>query len=63
MPRYPLATEKAVRYAHRLGLRVAAWTVNEERWFLELHRRGVDGIATDYPDLGVKIREELRGEA
>ncbi len=63
LPRYPLATEKAVRYAHRLGLRVVAWTVNEEKWFLELHRRGVDGIATDYPDLGVKIREELRGKA
>ena len=62
LPRYPLATERAVRYAHRLGLRVVAWTVNEEKWFLELYRRGVDGIATDYPDLGVMIREKLRGE-
>jgi len=63
LPRYPLATEKAIRYAHRLGLRVVAWTVNEERWFLELYRRGVNGIATDYPDLGVRVREELRGKA
>ncbi len=63
LPRYPLATERAIRYAHRLGLRVVAWTVNDEKWFLELYRRGVDGIATDYPDLGVRIREQLRGKA
>ncbi|KSW12712.1 hypothetical protein CF15_04390 [Pyrodictium occultum] len=59
LPRYPLATEKAAALAHRLGLRVVAWTVNEERWILELARRGVDGIATDYPDMAAAVRSRL----
>ena len=59
LPRYPLATAKAVSLAHRLGLRVVAWTVNEERWVLELAKRGVDGIATDYPDMVVAARRRL----
>lgn len=59
LPRYPLATAKAVSLAHRLGLRVVAWTVNEEHWALELAKRGVDGIATDYPDMAVAARRRL----
>ncbi|ALL01578.1 Glycerophosphoryl diester phosphodiesterase [Pyrodictium delaneyi] len=59
LPRYPLATAKAVGLAHRLGLRVVAWTVNEEHWVLELAKRGVDGIATDYPDMVVATRRRL----
>ncbi|ABM80658.1 glycerophosphodiester phosphodiesterase [Hyperthermus butylicus] len=59
LPRYPLATAKAVSFAHRLGLRVVAWTVNEPNLVVELARRGVDGIATDYPDMAVVIRSKL----
>jgi len=59
LPRYPLATRKAVAFAHRLGLKVVAWTVNDENLMRELADRGVDAIATDYPALGVKVRDEL----
>ncbi len=59
LPRYPLATKKAVTFAHRLGLKVVAWTVNDEDLMRELAGRGVDAIATDYPGLGVKVRDEL----
>jgi len=47
LPRYNLATERAVAFAHRLDLYVVAWTVNDVETARELWRRGVDGIATD----------------
>ena len=61
LPRYPLATVKAVALAHRLGLRVVAWTVNSEEWALKLVERGVDAIATDYPDRLALLRRRLAG--
>ncbi len=60
LPRYSLATGKAVGLAHRLRLKVVAWTVNDEKWLRELWRRGVDGIATDYPDRAAKARKALQ---
>ena len=59
MPRYPLATEKSIKFAHRLGLRVVAWTVNDEKTMKELAKRGIDGIATDRPDIARIVREKL----
>ncbi len=63
LPRYPLATEKAVALAHRLGMLVLAWTVNSEEWALRLARRRVDAIATDYPDRLARLRNSLAGGA
>ncbi|QJA06415.1 glycerophosphodiester phosphodiesterase [Thermosulfurimonas marina] len=56
LPKYPLATEKAVNFAHRLGLYVVAWTVNEPPKALELFQRGVDSVATDNIEL---LKKEL----
>lgn len=36
--------------AHRLGLKVVVWTVNEPADMASLIELGVDGIVTDYPD-------------
>ena len=47
LPKYMLATQKAVNFAHRLKLYVVAWTVNDPEKAKELWGRGVDGIATD----------------
>ncbi len=47
LPKYGLATQKAVDFAHRLRLKVVAWTVNDPQKAKELFERGVDGIATD----------------
>ncbi len=40
----------ALAEAHRLGLRVVVWTVNDSDDMRALLQRGVDGIITDYPD-------------
>lgn len=47
LPKYTLATQKAVDFAHRLKLKVVAWTVNDTKKAEELFKRGVDGVATD----------------
>jgi Glycerophosphoryl diester phosphodiesterase len=54
LPHFRLATEKAIAFAHRLGLAVVAWTVNDEATAARLWSAGVDGIATDDVE---KIRE------
>lgn len=63
LPRYPLATPKAIAFAHRLHLKVVAWTINDERLMVEYARRGVDAIATDRPDVAIRVREQLASEA
>jgi glycerophosphoryl diester phosphodiesterase len=42
--------QAAVRSAHRHGLRVIVWTVNDPTAMARLIEQGVDGIITDYPD-------------
>ena len=37
--------------AHRLGLRVVTWTVNDPAQIARLIAMGVDGIISDRPDL------------
>ncbi|MGH3786109.1 MAG: glycerophosphodiester phosphodiesterase [Pseudonocardiaceae bacterium] len=46
-----------VRYAHRRGLEVHAWTVNRVAEMEALLDLGVDGLVTDRPEL---LREALR---
>jgi glycerophosphoryl diester phosphodiesterase len=48
---FPVVTAGFVRAAHRAGLPVHVWTVNEEQTMLELLELGVDGIITDCPRL------------
>ncbi len=48
-PRANIATEILVRTAHRVGLMVYAYHVNEALLAANLIRWGVDAIGTDYP--------------
>ena len=52
----PIVTPGFVRAAHRAGLHVHVWTVNEPATMHELLDLGVDGLMTDRPDL---LREVL----
>lgn len=49
--RLPVHSPSLVRRAHRLGVRVIVWTVDEPTLMHELLDMGVDGIITDRPDL------------
>lgn len=44
-----LVSAESVGFAHRMGLEVHVWTVNEEAAMRELLALGVDGIITDFP--------------
>jgi glycerophosphoryl diester phosphodiesterase len=43
-------TAEVVAAAHRAGLEVHVWTVNDEAGMRRMFALGVDGIMTDYPD-------------
>ncbi|MFN7105114.1 MAG: glycerophosphodiester phosphodiesterase, partial [Pyrobaculum sp.] len=47
LPHYRLATARSIALAHRLGLHVVAWTINQPQKARELWGLGVDGVATD----------------
>ncbi len=48
-PRHDELTRRAVDAAHRIGLRVVPWTVNDPADQLRLAGWGVDGLITDDP--------------
>ena len=50
-----LVTADSVAAAHRLGLEVHAWTINEEQEMEALLDLGVDGIMTDFPARGFEL--------
>jgi glycerophosphoryl diester phosphodiesterase len=57
LPRADRITAGLVRDAHRLDLKLVAWTVNDVGRMKELIGLGVDGIITDYPDRLVGLLE------
>ncbi|MEV0391685.1 glycerophosphodiester phosphodiesterase family protein [Polymorphospora rubra] len=46
----PYVTKEMVDHAHRNGIKVVPWTVNDVPTMAKLIDDGVDGIITDYPD-------------
>jgi glycerophosphoryl diester phosphodiesterase len=40
-----------VQKAHQNGLKIIAWTINTKKEATEYQKKGVDGIATDKPDI------------
>jgi glycerophosphoryl diester phosphodiesterase len=48
-----------LRTAHERGLQVVPWTVNERKAMRRLIRLGVDGLITDYPDVGRAVVEAM----
>jgi glycerophosphoryl diester phosphodiesterase len=46
----PYVTKEMVDQAHRMGLKVIPWTVDDQPTMRKLIDDGVDGIITDYPD-------------
>jgi glycerophosphoryl diester phosphodiesterase len=60
---WKLVTPESIDFAHRHGLEVHVWTVNEEHEMRELLDMGVDGIISDYPARLMKVIAERSGAA
>lgn len=56
-PDYRLVDAALVRAAHARGVQVIPWTVNTLEEMRRLKALGVDGLITDYPDVGVALLE------
>jgi glycerophosphoryl diester phosphodiesterase len=56
--RLTVVSPRFIRLAHRAGLALQVWTVNEEADIRRLLGWGVDGLITDRPDLAVSLRNE-----
>ena len=54
-PNHRLLMRRSVQAAHRRGMKVVPWTVNTEKRMRRLRRWGVDGLITDYPDMGMQV--------
>ncbi|MEV6283443.1 glycerophosphodiester phosphodiesterase family protein [Kribbella sp. NPDC051770] len=53
----PYVTEAMVKSAHRAGIKVVPWTVDDPATMESLIDKGVDGIISDYPD---RLRQVAR---
>lgn len=53
--RLRIVTPGFVRAAHRRGVAVHVWTVDDVAGMRRLQQMGVDGLITDYPDLLLKL--------
>jgi len=50
-PIYRVITDGLIENAHKYGLKIFPWTVNRKKKILELKKRGIDGVITNYPDI------------
>lgn len=55
-PYYKLVDEPAVTMAHDKGMRIIPWTINTREEMQEMISLQVDGIITDYPDIGAQLQ-------
>jgi len=60
-PYYREIELRDVEEAHRLGIKVIPWTVNDQRIMKKLIGWGVDGLITDTPDLLLEVLEGFKG--
>lgn len=59
-PDYELLDQAQIDAAHALNIRVIPWTVNDAQAMRDLINLGVDGLITDYPDLGMQVLAEIQ---
>lgn len=54
-PDYHLIDEKLIKDLKKLNIKLIPWTVNTKEEMIKLKKMGVDGIITDYPNIGVEL--------
>ena len=52
-----VVSRRFIRHAHRAGLRIQVWTVDDEADMRRLLDWGVDGLISNRPDAAVRIRD------
>lgn len=55
---FDLTDNKLIDGAHRRGMKVIYWTIDDPKTMKKLLDKGVDGIQTNRPDLLLKIRKD-----
>jgi glycerophosphoryl diester phosphodiesterase len=63
IPQFRLASRELITEVHDEGLKVFAWTVNEENEIERLLDLGVDGIISDYPEKVVAVLSRRAGKS
>jgi len=58
-PRGDCVTPELIADAHRRGLKLVTWTINEPSQMRALANAGVDGIMSNYPDRLSAVRDTL----
>ncbi len=58
-PHHAVVGSRMIRKAHRRGVRVIPWTVNDPGSMVRLAEMGVDGLITDYPDVALHALERF----
>lgn len=56
---FDLTDKKIIKGAHRRGMEVHYWTINDKDTMRFLIEAGADGIMTDHPDLMVELLDEM----
>ena len=59
-PNYKHVNKDMIEAAHSQDIQVIPWTVNDEKNMRKLIALGVDGLITDYPDLGVRVLADIQ---
>jgi len=59
-PNYKRVNKEMIKAAHAQNIQVIPWTVNDEKTMRKLVVLGVDGLITDYPDLGVRVLTDIQ---
>ncbi len=61
LPHWAFASRRFLLRAHRAGMRVLVWDLDQPRWMRRKISDGVDGIVTRYPGKLAEIRARLEG--
>ncbi|MFS0862539.1 glycerophosphodiester phosphodiesterase [Fredinandcohnia sp. 179-A 10B2 NHS] len=56
---FDLADQTVLKGAHRRGVDIHYWTINDKETMQQLIESGADGIMTDRPDLMIEVLEDL----
>lgn len=61
-PHFELLDRQQIDAAHAQNIRVIPWTINDEHTMRKLIGMGIDGLITDYPELGMEVLASIQDD-